>query len=77
MLHELAQRVLVALCFAGDLAVVLGVAKRGISVVLENAYTPVTLVLHVSGQFQAPGLFGGERAEADALHLAGDFELDL
>ena len=47
------------------------------SVVLEKAYTPVTLVLDVSGQFQTSGLFGGERAEADALHLAGDFELDL
>jgi hypothetical protein len=56
---------------------VLGVAKRGILVVLEKSYAAITLVLHVSGQFQASGLFGGERAEADALHLAGDFELDL
>lgn len=47
------------------------------SVVLEKSYTPIALVLHVSGQFQALGLFGGERTEADALHLAGDFELDL
>jgi hypothetical protein len=44
---------------------------------LEKAYTAITLVLHMSGQFQALGFLGCERAEADALHLAGDFELDL
>jgi hypothetical protein len=31
----------------------------------------------VSSQLQALGLLGCEGAEADALHLAGDFELDL
>ena len=40
-------------------------------------YTPITLVLHVSGQFQTLGFVGCEGSEADALDLAGDFELDL
>lgn len=44
---------------------------------IGKAYTAITLVLDMSRQFQALGLLGRERAEADALHLAGDFELDL
>jgi hypothetical protein len=31
----------------------------------------------MTGQFQALSFVGCERAEADALDLAGDFELDL
>jgi hypothetical protein len=44
---------------------------------IQIAYTAITLVLHVPGQFQAFGFIGCEGAEADALDLAGDFELDL
>lgn len=41
------------------------------------AYASIALVLHVPGQLQALSFVGCEGAEADALHLAGDFELDL
>ena len=75
VLHELAQGVLIALCFAGDLVML------SIAVLLYYgngiAYTSITLVLHVSSQFQTLSLFSCEGAKADALHLAGDFELDL
>ena len=77
VLHELAQRVLVALCFASNLAVVSVSCDVQYASSIGRAYTAITLVLHVSSQFQAPGFLGCERAEADALHLAGDFELDL
>ena len=41
------------------------------------AYAAIALVLYMAGELQALGLFGREGAEADALDLAGDFELDL
>jgi hypothetical protein len=40
-------------------------------------YASIALVLHMSSQFQAFSLLGCERAEANALHFAGDLELDL
>jgi hypothetical protein len=44
---------------------------------IEIAYAPIALVLHMSSQVQAFGFLSCERTEADTLHLAGDFELDL
>lgn len=41
------------------------------------AYAAIALVLYMASKLQALGLFGCEGAEADALDLASDFELDL
>lgn len=41
------------------------------------AYASIAFVLHVASQIKTFSLIGCERAEADALHLASDFELDL
>ena len=44
---------------------------------IKIAYASIALVLHVSGQVQAFGFLSCKGAEADALHFASDFELDL
>lgn len=75
LLHELAERALVALSFARDL-----LGCENLRYWLREkweSYAAVARVLHVAGQVEALGFLDREGAEVDALHDTLDLELDL